>query len=224
VDQRDVLPAGDDGPDEVTVLSGELAGVNTELGDAVAWMEENGFSPAIAKRVTALEAKKRDLTARLGNARAQAARPAEEAWGSVGSLIDVLDSAPDPTDARLRLRSALRRVVEEIRLLIVPRGRYRLAAVTVAFSGSDRLRNYLIFYRPPFGNHTAKRTPARWAVLSSSSDDLLAFSFTDWDLRNRSLVVRKDGSGTAGVEEMAEFLDAYPKDMIDRLLRKGHTV
>jgi len=58
-----------------------------------------------------------------------------------------LAEAPDPEDARLRLRAALRRITEVAMLLIVPRGHDRLCAVQFHFREGKR-RDYLIHYRP----------------------------------------------------------------------------
>src|SRR5262249_12430488 len=122
IDPHDILN-GDGGPDESLALAAQLAGVEAELADAAAWMEAQGFSPTIGKRITDLESKKRDLSAKLAEARQRAQYPASEVWGELQSLADVLDQAADPTDVRVRLRTAMRRIIESVRLLIVPRGR-----------------------------------------------------------------------------------------------------
>jgi hypothetical protein len=71
-------------------------------------------------------------------------------------MIDTLDRAPDPQDARLRLRSTLRRIVDSIFLLVVPRGRDRLAVAQVYFQGGQKVRAYFIIHQPP----KAKQKPA----------------------------------------------------------------
>jgi hypothetical protein len=62
--------------------------------------------------------------------------PSAIAWQDVGTLTDGLN-ADDLQDARLRLRAALRRVIDEIRLLVVLRGHDRLAAVQIWFNGNE---------------------------------------------------------------------------------------
>jgi DNA invertase Pin-like site-specific DNA recombinase len=146
IDPREILN-GDSGPDETLTLAGELAGVETELAAAAAFMDGHGFSPTIGKRIAALDARKADLAGRLAAARQKAANPLTEAWGEAKTLLDALDGAPDPRDARLRLRGALRRIAESIWLLIVPRGRDRVCAVQVIFAGGKRCRSYLILSR-----------------------------------------------------------------------------
>jgi hypothetical protein len=71
-----------------------------------------------------------------------------------------LDAAPDPEDARLRLRAAIRRVVESVWLLVVRRGSLWLCAVQVYFRG-DGHRDYLIHYQPA-GNSR----PGGWSAHS----------------------------------------------------------
>jgi DNA invertase Pin-like site-specific DNA recombinase len=166
VDPRQVL-GRDDAPDDVMIYSGELAGVEAELGEAVAFMEANGFSATIGKRVQDLEAKKRDVAAKLAEARQRAAHPLSESWGEARSLAAALDGAADALDARLRLRSALRRVVEDVRLLVVPRGRWRLAVAQVYFCG-DGSRTYLLGHREARFNGRDKEARKPRARLARS--------------------------------------------------------
>jgi DNA invertase Pin-like site-specific DNA recombinase len=174
LDPHEILN-GDQGPDETLVLSGQLAGVETELASAAAWMESNGFSATIGKRIQSLEENKKDLARRLAEARQRAATPLSESWGAAQSLMSAIDQAPDPEDARLRLRSALRRMVDSIYLLVVPHGRDRICAVQVHFAGGKKRRDYLILHRPPRANGTV-RTAGSWEVRSLATvakpDDL----------------------------------------------------
>jgi DNA invertase Pin-like site-specific DNA recombinase len=165
LDPRDVLPPNGENtsPDEAAQLQTELDGVEAELAEATAFMEANGFSPTIGKRIAALEARKKEWGAKLLDAKAARACPAEQAWREYGSLLDVLDKAPDKADARLRLRAALRRIVEGIWMLVVPRGIDRLAAVQVWFAGGERHRDYLIFHRPAKSNGKKRVEGAWWA-------------------------------------------------------------
>ena len=80
-------------------------------------------------------------------------------------MLAMLDAAPDLDDARLRLRSALRRIIDSIFMLIVPRRADRLAAVQIWFTGGKRHRDYLILHRPPRSNGK-KRVEGQWWVRS----------------------------------------------------------
>jgi hypothetical protein len=152
---------GDHPPDETALLSAELVAVETELAEATTWMDANGFSATIAKRIADLESRKAAMGERLAKARLEAAHPLSESWGETQSLIDALASAPDQRDARLRLRSALRRIVESILLVIVPHRADRLAHVQIWFAGGKRCRSYLLMYRPG-----APHRKAAWFVQS----------------------------------------------------------
>ncbi|MFL5338822.1 MAG: recombinase family protein, partial [Gemmataceae bacterium] len=125
---------GDDGPDEVLTLAQELTGVEARIGEFEVELLK-GDVTALAKVLRKMEARKKELAAALADARPKAANPLSESWGEAKTLLGVLEKSPDPTEARLRLRSALRRIVDTITLLVVPRGRDRLAAVQIHFAG-----------------------------------------------------------------------------------------
>jgi DNA invertase Pin-like site-specific DNA recombinase len=144
VDPREVM-GNADAPDETLVLAGELARVEGRIGEMEAELLD-GDVPALARVLRQLERQKQDLAEKLAAARQKAAHPLSESWGQARSLIGALDAAPDPADALVRLRSALRRVIESVWVLPVARGRNRLCAVRVQFRG-DGHRDYLIFHR-----------------------------------------------------------------------------
>jgi DNA invertase Pin-like site-specific DNA recombinase len=160
VDPHDILN-GDQGPDESQVLAGEWERLESSLHMLNADMDAHGESPTLMKRVRELEARQADVSRRLTEARQRAAHPLSEAWGQAQSLLAVLDSAPDPDDARLRLRSSLRRIVADIWLLVVPRGCDRLAAVQIWFTGYKRHRSYVILHRPPRSNGKTRKKGLR---------------------------------------------------------------
>jgi DNA invertase Pin-like site-specific DNA recombinase len=163
VDPRDVL-GKDSGPDEVLVLSGDLARTEAKIAELEAELL-NGDVAAIARVLRQQEARRAELATRLAEARQKSANPLSESWGEARSLMNALDAAPDPDDARLRLRSVLRRVIEDIRLLVVPRGHDRLAAVQVWFVG-DGCRSYLLYHRPTRANGKGGRQEGRWWARS----------------------------------------------------------
>jgi DNA invertase Pin-like site-specific DNA recombinase len=140
-------------PDVRLVIAAELERVNSQVASVKENIIKGGEVSALADVLRELEARQRELAERDEAARQQAARPLVEAWTETKSLMTTLREAPDPHDARLRLRAALRRIVASIWVLIVPRGRVRLAAVQIYFADGKRCRDYLIFYRPPSANH-----------------------------------------------------------------------
>jgi DNA invertase Pin-like site-specific DNA recombinase len=172
VDPREVM-GETDGPDETLVLAGELARAEAKIGELEAELM-NGDVAALAKVLRQLEVRKRDLAEKLTAARQKAAHPLSESWGRAQSLIGALDAAPDPVDARVRLKSALRRVVESVWVLPVARGRDRVCAVQIHFRGNGH-RDYLILHRP----HRRTREGA-WSVRSFAD----AAAPGDLDLRD----------------------------------------
>jgi DNA invertase Pin-like site-specific DNA recombinase len=174
VDPKEVL--GDaPGQDEVRVIAGELAHIEAQQ-EALAAELLKGDVAALAKAARTLDARQKELTEQLAEARAKAAHPAGECWGEAMSLIDVLDGAPDPKAARLKLRSLLRRLVSGIWVLVVPlSATRRVAAVQVFFEG-DGHREYAILSQS--AGHRRKAI----AEVMSLADVIGA---NDLDLRKR---------------------------------------
>src|SRR5262249_21295279 len=150
--------------DESRTLAAELALLDAKLEGLARELEE-GDSVTISKVVKRLEAGRKDLAARLAEARQKEANPRSAVWGEMQSIIAVLDDAADPLDTRIRLRSALRGLIEDIHLLVVPRGHDRVGAVQIAFRADEgepvRQRSYLILSRAPRAN-AASRTEGQW--------------------------------------------------------------
>src|SRR5207244_3768912 len=113
----------------VTSLSTELSKVDVELAEINAFMDAEGFSPTLGKRAKALDDRKQVLLLRIGQESLHAAHPLSEAWGEAQGLLSVVKTDDDC----LRLRTVLRRIVSAIWLLVVPRGRDRLAFAQVWF-------------------------------------------------------------------------------------------
>jgi hypothetical protein len=159
-----VLPGKDAGADKVQILSGRLAEARAEI-EKVKTRLQAKYSDAVADVLDRHEAERKALAEELARAQQAAASPAREAWGQCHTLIDALDNAPDAEEARVRLRAAVRRVVESVWVLTVRRGHERLAAVQLWFADGKKHRDYLILHRPATGGSVGTR-PARWWVRS----------------------------------------------------------
>lgn len=160
LDPHEILN-GDRPPDETTARRAELDATEAELAEAVAFMDANGFSATIGKRIKDLETRQRDLVAQLAEARQKAAHPQSETWGEVKTLAGVLATATDKNDCRLRLRAGLRRIIDTVLMLIVPHAQVRLIALQLWFAGSKRQRSYLLLWSPASGPK-----PASLSVIS----------------------------------------------------------
>lgn len=88
----------------------------------------------------------------LAAARTRAAGSEAESWGRCRGLIDAMASASDQESARLRLRSAIRRVVSKVAVLFVRDGSRQMAVAQFAFHGSDETRTVFVYYRGPLGS------------------------------------------------------------------------
>ena len=173
IDPREVL-GKEDGPDDELVLGSELAREEAKIAELEAELV-NGNVAALARVLRTREANKRELTDKLAEARQRAATPLSAAWGETQSLLAALDNAPDVEDARTRLRRALQRVVDSIWVLVVTRGRDRLAVVQVWFANGKLRRDYLITCQPAFRDAVGSH-PSTWSARSSAElaepDDL----------------------------------------------------
>src|SRR5262249_47632610 len=124
VNPREIL-GGKAEEDNTPALEAELTRVNEKI-EEIASELLNGNVSALAVALRQLEERKVALEGELEGARAKAARPLSCSWGEVKSVLEALDNAADPADARMRLRAALRRVIDSVWLLPVGRGRDRL--------------------------------------------------------------------------------------------------
>jgi DNA invertase Pin-like site-specific DNA recombinase len=166
VKPEDVLAPGP-GAAELDALEGEQKWVEDRI-EALKVELLKGDVAAVADVLRGLETKLVSLRAQEEDARTRLAVTAEEGWAQVHSLTDLLDHAEDPDDLRLRLRGALRRVIDSVWLLVVRRRRDRLLATQVWFKDGGKHRDYLLFHRVPRGNQHG-RGEARTEVLSSAN-------------------------------------------------------
>jgi DNA invertase Pin-like site-specific DNA recombinase len=174
VDPADVLPAATEQPSRADVLRAGLANVRADLAGLQQELRA-GFSKTLAAVVREKEREEEAAAQELQDELARSVVPAERAWKDLPTLVDLVQTGGD--EARLKLRGVLRRVVESIHVLIVPKGATRLCAVQVRFSerrdDHDR-RDYLIAHRT-----AGYRRPERWEAKSFAD----AGAPDDYDLR-----------------------------------------
>jgi DNA invertase Pin-like site-specific DNA recombinase len=156
------------GPDEVAVLTGQRDQLRKDVAAIEAELDAHGESQALYRRLRSKEAALAEVAEKLAEAKQKKAHPLTAAWGEAKNLLDLLDSAPDPTDARLRLRSALRQVIDRITMKVTTLGRNRVAEVEVRFHREEEgyaVREYAILNRRtlPAGRGHGVR-PGGWAV------------------------------------------------------------
>lgn len=106
--------------------------------------------------------KKRDAeAAELELAQREAASPLTRSWGECKTVLEALEQAPNQDEARLRLRAALRRVVEGVWCVFAAVGSWRMAAVQVRFAGGAH-RDYFILHRGATGGAVGSRPAQTW--------------------------------------------------------------
>ncbi|MCU0703747.1 MAG: recombinase family protein [Fimbriiglobus sp.] len=172
VDPRDVMPrpVGSDPVAAVVAERTRLAARITELQEELV---AGGEVRSLAAALRRLESELAAADARLVEVRRAGAGELAGAWDEARGLLGALETAQDPHAARVRLRSAIRRVVERIWVVVVPRGDVRLCAAQVCFTGGVR-RDYLLAARRPrsiFGRPTRQ---AAWLARSLTGTEAQA--------------------------------------------------
>jgi hypothetical protein len=85
------------------------------------------------------------------------------------TLVDLQANTPkeELPALRTKIKASIRRMVSQMFVLVVPRGRDRLAAVQLWFAEGHHHRDYLVLYRPPKRrqNHSEPQ-PGKWWVTS----------------------------------------------------------
>jgi DNA invertase Pin-like site-specific DNA recombinase len=166
---------------EPAVIKQELAWVQARRAEFALQLEQGDLTE-IAEQLRKLALRQDELQKQLVQAEDRVAKPISATWRDVSNLVDLLDSADaaDVGDVRMKLRSAIRRAIKAIWVLVVPRHPYRLASVQVFFNEDDRRRDYLIGFRPGTGGAVGNRPAETWvrSLASVAKRD-------DLDLRRR---------------------------------------
>lgn len=171
LDPREILPRTDAAPSQEEVLRAKLANIRQDIARLQEDLKE-GYSKALATVLRTKEAEEEEVAERLQEQLALSARPAERAMHDLPGLVEMIESAADPDEVRLKLRPILRRLIEQACVLIVPRGSFRLVAVQIFFTGGA-CRNYLLthqtagFRRP--GGHWPPCSPD-WATVAKNGE------------------------------------------------------
>jgi DNA invertase Pin-like site-specific DNA recombinase len=119
-------------PGNVEVLRAKLKSVRADIANLQADLDE-AYDKNIAAVLRGKTKEEERVAGDLQDELAANARPAEKAWEQLPSLVDMIREHGD--EARLKIRGVLRRVVEEIRLILVRRHSWTLAACQFFFAG-----------------------------------------------------------------------------------------
>lgn len=190
IDPKSILPRDAGGPSTADTLRAELANCREQIGQLKGEIAK-GFSKTLVELLRKAEADEERVANELQDELARIAKPLSRTWRDVPTLIDVIRKADDPDLARLKLRPALRAIVESAHVLIASRGAWQLAAVQFVFVGGATRHN-LILYRP-----AANRRP-----VTADAMTFAAATADGLDLRKPADVVK----ATAALEKIADEL------------------
>jgi DNA invertase Pin-like site-specific DNA recombinase len=170
VDPRDVLPRQGQGPGRADVLRAELRNVRQDLA-AIKEDLHRKYSRHLAEVLREKETEEERVAGELQEELARQASSLEKDWRELPTLADLAGA----DEGRLRLAATLRRVIEEVWVLIVVRGSYRFCAAQIFFAGGAR-RDYLVL-----NQSTGFNRPGGWWARSFAD----ALGPADYDLRRR---------------------------------------
>lgn len=163
IDPREILPHNH-AADKTLVLAGQLTQLETRIARLKTKLRTDDNIDPIVDVLRELEAERQPLVQALAHARQEAAAPLAANWTDCQNLVQILTKAPNPLETRIKLRSAIRRIVEGIWCLFIPLGHNRLAAVQIWFTGGAH-RDYLILHQRAINRFGSTR-PAHWTVRS----------------------------------------------------------
>lgn len=170
VNPADVLPKTAPVTDEAAELAGRRATVEARLAEVSAAMTDgNGDVKVLADAGRKLEAERAKLLDDEQAARRKAATPFGAALAEAQTLAGALEAGGP--DARVRLAGLFRRLLSDVRVLVVDRGEHRLAAVRLTFADGGKSRDFLIVRRMPRGPQ-----PAAWWARSFAGSAKLDFT------------------------------------------------
>jgi hypothetical protein len=152
LDVAAVFPDQSGGDRRLAAMKAELDQIEADLKRINEEMAQPRMVATLLPAVRRLVGRKNKLAEDYEALNARCVAPDADQLHSVQEML--ADQGFNPTDegTRLRLRAAIRRVVAEIWLLGVSRGRDRLMAAQLWFTRDQGCRDYLIFYRPPQSN------------------------------------------------------------------------
>jgi DNA invertase Pin-like site-specific DNA recombinase len=149
---KDIAPESDPAAVRAESLAAQVEELKALAAKWQAKMDNPDLVDTVAAKLAEIEGKRKRLTAELAEAQQAAASPLSESWGQARAAGRAL-AEDDGDDARERYRSAVRRAVESIHVLVAPAKEsqaFRCAAVQVWFKGGAH-RDYVIGYRPARG-------------------------------------------------------------------------
>lgn len=174
-------------PTRLPALEGERADVATRLAELEEAMVEGAGAAAAVRAAARLEARLAELDKAIGEERVRtAAPPASQSLTEAQRLI-VADPDQLTDEQRLRLRVALGRVVNKVRVAFNSRGVFRMCFAAIELEGGYFRELTVLWHRSLAGKipeffwsddmklvpHAERSTPAEaWGLLGDVADDI----------------------------------------------------
>jgi hypothetical protein len=168
LDPASVMPRKSDSQSTADVLRVKLANHREDIANLKRDLATK-YSKTLVELLRTAEDAEEKTANELQDELARTAKPLERNWKELPTLIDFIKTAPDPDAARLKLRPALRAIIESASVLIVPSGAWRCVAVQFVFTGGA-IRSYLICHRTAGNQRSALTSVASFADAHLPSD------------------------------------------------------
>lgn len=166
----DVMPKQGGVHSQVDVLRAKLTDLRAKLAKIQKDLKAE-YSKALVEVLREVEAEAQSTTEQLQEELARTAKPLARSWGELPSVIDLIEKADDPDAARLKVRAALRAIVESGTVLIVSRGSWRYTAVQFFFTGGAT-RHFLIAHQTAGFRRTGSSAVSSFAAAGLPALDL----------------------------------------------------
>jgi DNA invertase Pin-like site-specific DNA recombinase len=209
---------------KLSAMKEELEQIDADLKQLNEEMAQPGMAATLLPAVRRLVGRKNKLAEEFQALNAKCVSPDADQLHTVQELLrEAGGFNPADETIRLRLRSAIQRIVSSIWLLVVPRGHDRVIATQIDFKGGAR-RSYLILHRPTKSNGKATVT-GFWQVRSWTDEEMRqACMSQQFDLRSATdptwIGVDNEGHfmGLGGWKATESLLACFSAEDIDQLL------
>jgi DNA invertase Pin-like site-specific DNA recombinase len=193
---------------------GKLAAVNHNIAKTQERAAKAEDPTVFLDLLETLASQRKEIIAKLEAAKARAASPVSDTLGECSSLVKLMDDAEgnEKDELRTRVRTALRRLVEGIWVVIGCMDRVRLIQCQIWFRGGIANRTSLIVYDPPAWKGQSRFTGKVYVASVKHPDDGL------WPIGNQDL------RDPQQAEWMASDLENYPPDVLGQLLRRAQPI
>jgi DNA invertase Pin-like site-specific DNA recombinase len=200
INPKDILPQDNPATDMVLSLSGRLQDVTSRADKVKAQYQQNPDLVDLLDILRTLQQEKAALSEELAQAQVEAASSLGAAWGECKTLLCVLSKSPDQEGTRIKLRAAIRHMVDSIWVVTKGDRTHKIAAFQLWFKG-DGHRDYLIFYTSRGGG----KSPRPQQVWCTSIDHITA----GMDLRDQKQAKRLRDR-LEGLTTLEQVREAFP--------------